>query len=378
MYNAMGTQSHIITAIGLAGLIAASSGIYLAMDAYRDRAWIAFVLSVMLWLTGEAFLVPSEINYWSAHVTSKMEKERDLGRQANGRRLILDATADSLIRDKPARSAAKIRPDIDAELARVYYGRALGAATTNCTDLSSLMIGRCQNVLALRRELATAEDYEKKAGLVWEANSAIGVDTSETHGTNDGPVQLTAIFGGTPERWTLILTVLTIFFMFFVRGFAIYLGWRKAPVRGAVDLPFQIVVRPPEPEVQRSLPALAAPVAEVNSTPPLITPDAPAMRPSDEDVLRRVMASLPYGTITRDELESMIGAVCLDLGMVKIREPRTTKLLVALGIKPVKNDKDGARYFNHLGNAAVAPKRVRKPARKPVKKPAKLRLVKAS
>ena len=262
MWTAMGTQSWIITAIGVIGIIAAGTGIYLAMDAARDRAVIAFGLSVLLWLIGEAFLIPSEVNYWSAQVAAKAEQEADAQRQANGRRMILDAAASRLMARKPKRSAGAIQAAIDIGLARSFRRGTLAELTNGCTDLRSRYIGYCKQILALRAEKAAAIQYEKEARLIWDANTAVGANAPLAHGAHDGPARLAEMLGGTPAYWTNAIICVTIFLLFFTRGLGLFLGWRPSrqqalvmpldhwkPEANAKPAPVQCLPDAPAPKV---------------------------------------------------------------------------------------------------------------------------------
>ena len=226
VWYGMGTQDWIITAIGAIGIIAAGTGIFLAMDAARDGAGWALMLCICLWLLGEAFIIPAEVNYWSARVTAKAEREMDLARQDNGRRLILDTTADQLTKGKPARTSAVIQANIDQELARSYGNQTLSGLTNGCTDLSSRYIRLCRQVLALKGELAVAVQHEQASRLVWDANTALGADTASAHGAHDGPMRLANMLGGTPAFWSNAIIAITVLLLFFVRGIGLFLGWR--------------------------------------------------------------------------------------------------------------------------------------------------------
>ena len=260
MYNAMGIQATILTAIGVLGLIAASAGIFLAMEAVREGAPVAFLVSLLLWLVGEAFIVPSEINYWAATVTAKAEHEDDVGRQAGNRRMVLERAAIDLAAQKPARAAAIVQADIDAALVRDIGRTTLGAATANCTDLQSAAIWRCKEVLTLRRELAAAQSYERSTSLVWDANTT-PVSTVEAHGAHDGPAQLADMIGGTTKQWGQILIVVTVALLFLTRGFGLYIGWRRAPARRVLTIEARDIETLPALETDNRL-ALAAPAVE--------------------------------------------------------------------------------------------------------------------
>lgn len=234
VYLGMGTNSLVVTALGAIGILAATTGIYLALDAKRDGVHMAMIGGIALWILGEAFVIPSEINYWSATVTARAEREMDYQRQAQGRRLILDDTASRLAKEKPARSSKKVQAAIDAELARVIgsgrKAQTLSALTKDCRDLTSPAIKLCGPVMSLREELATAQDYEKDSAIVWAANSQLSVNTEEAHGAHDGPDRLAEIFGRTPVFWSNVILGITILLLWFTRGFSLAMGWRDAKV----------------------------------------------------------------------------------------------------------------------------------------------------
>ncbi len=261
IYNAMGVQSNILTVIGTLGLIAASTGIYLAADAVHDRAPIAFMVSMLIWLAGESFIIPSEINYWSATISAKADQEADAAHKANDRRMILDKEAGKLLTEKPARSAATVQAEIDGELAKVYSGQTLAKATINCTDLESIAIWRCKAVLTLRRELAAAQSYEKSTSLVWNANTT--TDHKAAHGTHDGPEQLADMLGGTSKHWAQGLMVVTIALLFLTRGLGLYVGWRRSPQRRMLTIQARDITALPMPANEPAedvQPVLVAPV----------------------------------------------------------------------------------------------------------------------
>lgn len=182
VYFGMGTASLIVTALGAIGIISASCGIYIAMDARKHGARAAFIGGLLLWLLGEAFVIPSEINFWSATVTAKAEREMDYQRQANGRRMILENRTTQLATEAPARAAGKIQADINAALAKTYGRKTLASLTSNCTDLASPSIRFCKDVFALQKELAGSQEQKTISSLIWDANTQLAVDTSQEIG----------------------------------------------------------------------------------------------------------------------------------------------------------------------------------------------------
>ena len=329
MYTAMGIQSNILTGLGVLGLVSASTGIFIAMDAVRDRAPIAFLVAISVWIVGEAFIIPSEINYWSAIVSAKAEREMDMERQSNGRRMILDRVADNIMAKKPARAAAIVQTDIDAALAKDIGNTSLGAATANCMDLNSRSIWRCKTVLALRSELAIVQEYDKAASMVWDANTKVGA-TNDAHGAHDGQMQLADMLGGTPKGWGQALMVVTIAMLFITRGLGLYIGWRRVPAKQAVavknhigDVPANVFAD----DTEKHRPALAAPAAEA-----LPEPMPPLEKPSNIVLYRQPLPPTPKAVpvIDPSSIEGIVAAAVRSMPPVEHPIPDIAKAVKTL------------------------------------------------
>lgn len=282
LMKAMGTQSLIISAIGVLGLLFAGTGVYLAMDAWRDRAYGAFTIGLLIWVSGELFVIPSEYNLWSATVTARAEREMDLQREANGRRLILDTTATKLANEKPDRSSRQVQSAIDKALAAPLGKKTtLAAATHSCADIAAPSYRYCSEVLKLREEKARAEDFEKDSSLVWDANTRLAVDTSAMHGTHDGVASFAELVGKTPKFWSIILTLLTMLVLFLGRGVTLFVGHRDAKSERPCSVPVAKAVTVTKEHSVTEVPKpIAASVPELPLPKPISVTELPAPKPA--------------------------------------------------------------------------------------------------
>jgi hypothetical protein len=372
MYTAMGIQSNILTGLGVLGLVSASTGIFVAMDAVRDRAPIAFLVALSVWIVGEAFIIPSEINYWSAVVSARAEREMDMERQSNGRRMILDRVSDNIMAKKPARAAAIVQTDIDAALARDIGNTSLGAATASCMDLNSRSIWRCKTVLALRSELAIVQEYDKAASMVWDANTKVGA-TNDAHGAHDGPMQLADMLGGTPKRWGQALMVVTIALLFITRGLGLYIGWRRAPAKRPVPdetTPANVFadVTPkhwpalaptaaevsPEPVPALPMPSNVVPIRQPVLTKPKLVPEADPK--SIESIVAAAVQSMPPGEHPIPDIAKAVKTLATARGVDDIPHPTAigvvlSKRLGYLGRRgSLKRDGHRSMVYNLVGS----------------------------
>lgn len=272
VYYGMATNSVIVTVLGVIGIISASCGIYIANDGKKQKARGVLFGGLLLWFLGEAFVIPAEINFWEATVTAKAERELDYQRQADGRRLILDNTAEQLKSSAPTRPMGEIQADINAALAKTYSKKTLASTTANCSDLSSPFIKFCKDVFALQKELAGAQDKNTKSTLVWEANQSLSINTSEAHGAHDGPAALAAIFGGTVLFWRHVMLGIMIALLWVNRGFGLAMASAKSAPKPVLET--KPAAREPASEAV-SLEPIAASETQVAHTEPAFETTAP-------------------------------------------------------------------------------------------------------
>lgn len=241
--NAMGTQNWIISGIGILGIIGSSTGVYMAREAFQDKAFLAGAGAMAMWLICASFLIPSEINYWSATVTARAEHESDVGRQADARRRELDWKAKLVSDVRPGRTAAEVQAEIDRTLARKDGKTTLGSATGQCSDTASASYRHCGDVLTLRAELAKTAAYEKNAGLVWNAGAQLN-GAEAAHGAHDGAARIARLLGGSAEEWNDRLLLVTVLLLAFMRDMLLFITWRAPKMAKALAPVLKQVAQP--------------------------------------------------------------------------------------------------------------------------------------
>lgn len=325
MIKAMGTQEPILSVIGVLGVLFATTGVYMAVDAWRDGAIIACILGLGMWIIGEAFLLPSEYNFWAATVTAKAERELDIQRQADGRRLILDDKAKELSRSAKLRPSKEIKDDINEALARTHGKKTLSALTKGCSDLDSPSIRFCKDVFALRKELDVSEEHEKSVGLIWEANTNLAVDTRQAHGAHDGPANFADLFGGTAKFWSLILTCLTMILMLYGRGVSIFLAWRKSKPRKP-PFDFDALRRKAEQDAEaiKQAEQIALQKAEQPKIPEIKLEQIDPV----EDEIRKIASEIFSGqSPSPGQAHKRVKAICLAHGIDPLSKNKVTRKL---------------------------------------------------
>ncbi len=171
------------------------------------------------------------------------------------------------------------------------------------------------------------------------------------------------LIGGTEALWRDMMMLLSLGFWPLARILATpaavefwRIATRPAPKRTAFDFDKLRRDAAKSEAVKPSVEAEASNSTLVAKEPPPAPKTAlPRLRvPSEESLLRGVLAKLPSGPIQFADIEAKFGAACMDHDIAPNRE-RLIALLATLKIAPAKKTARGARYNNTLGRMKGLP-----------------------